>query len=38
MLILSALFDAAAQALDYLGQTQGGYMLFTIFQDRKSVV
>lgn len=27
----SAVFDGAAQALDYAGQMQGGYTLFTIF-------
>ena len=31
VLVISALFDGAAQALDYVGQVQGGYMLFTIF-------
>jgi drug/metabolite transporter (DMT)-like permease len=31
MLFISAGFDGLAQGLDYLGQTKGGYMLFTIF-------
>jgi drug/metabolite transporter (DMT)-like permease len=30
-LAASAALDGAAQALDYVGQVQGGYMLFTIF-------
>mmetsp|Transcript_29124 Transcript_29124/g.37579 ORF Transcript_29124/g.37579 Transcript_29124/m.37579 type:complete len:384 (+) Transcript_29124:117-1268(+) len=30
-LLISALFDGCAQALDYVGQVNGGYMLFTIF-------
>ena len=30
-LVLSALFDGAGQALDYVGQMMGGYTLFTIF-------
>jgi len=37
VLLLSALFDAAAQALDYVGQVQGGYMLFTIFHSSVTV-
>ena len=31
MLCISAAFDGLAQGLDYVGQTKGGYMLFTIF-------
>ena len=30
-LIVSACFDGAAQALNFVAQVQGGYMLFTIF-------
>ena len=30
-LVLSAIFDGAAQAMDYVGQMEGGYTLFTIF-------
>ena len=31
MLVLSSIFDGLAQGLDFIGQVQGGYMLFTIF-------
>jgi len=31
MLFISALFDGAAQSLNYVGQYEGGQMLFTIF-------
>lgn len=37
VLVVSALFDASAQALDYVGQVKGGYMLFTIFHSSVTV-
>lgn len=36
-LFLSALFDGAAQALDYVGQVNGGYVLFTIFHSSVTI-
>jgi len=36
-LFLSALFDGAAQALDYVGQVNGGYLLFTIFHSSVTI-
>jgi len=37
LLFISAIFDGGAQALDYVGQTNGGYMLFTIFHTSVTV-
>ena len=37
LLVVSALFDGGAQALDYVGQVNGGYMLFTIFHSSVTV-
>ena len=31
MLVVSSVFDGLAQGLDFVGQVNGGYMLFTIF-------
>jgi drug/metabolite transporter (DMT)-like permease len=35
--LAAALFDGSAQALDYVAQVEGGYMLFTIFHSSVTV-
>lgn len=37
LLFLSALLDGAAQGLDFVGQLNGGYLLFTIFHSSVTV-